>query len=90
MTELELAYEEACSRGSNQSYRIHLAVIGHSEAGKTSFIDRLLGKELQEQRQSTEGIHTHFIMPSFNKNDLDSKKWTERSFESSILEKDFH
>ena len=90
MTELRLSYEEACSRGYNQSYRIHLAVIGHSEAGKTSFIDRLLGKGFQEQRQSTEGIHTHFITSSFNKNDLDSKKWTEISFESSILEKDFH
>ena len=65
-------------------------MIGHSRAGKTSFIDRLLGKEFQEQNKSTEGIHTHFIISFFNNNDLGSQTWTERKFEASILEKDFH
>ena len=87
---LQQAYEEACSRGSKQNYRIHLAVIGHSEAGKTSFIDKLLGKEFQEHRQSTEGIHTRFVTSFFNKNGLGSKTWTEMMFEANILEKDFH
>ena len=89
-SELKLAYEEACSRGSKRNYRIHLAVIGHSEAGKTSFIDRLLGKEFQEQRESTEGIHTHFVKSSFNKKNLISHLWEETKFEASVLEKDFH
>ena len=65
-------------------------MIGHSEAGKTSFIERLLGKEFQEQRQSTEGIHTRFITSFFNKKDFGSKVWTEEVFEASTLEKDFY
>ena len=65
-------------------------MIGHSEAGKTSFIDRLLGKEFQEKRKSTEGIHTHFITSFFNKNYLHSKTWKEGTLEASALEKDFH
>ena len=65
-------------------------MIGHSEAGKTSFIDRLLEKEFQEKRNSTEGIDTHFITSFFNKNILHSKTWTERTFEASVPEKDFH
>ena len=88
--ELQLAYKEACSRGSKKNYRIHLAVMGHSEAGKTSFIDRLLGKEFKEQRKSTEGIHTHFAQSFFSKKDLVSSMWTETIFEASVLEKDLH
>ena len=90
MKELNFAYKEACLHGSKENYRIHLALIGHSEAGKTTFIDRLLGKEFQEQRKSTEGIHTHFITSFFNKNNLRSRAWTQRLLEASILEKDFH
>ena len=88
--EYQLAYQEACSRGSNPNYRIHLAVIGHSEAGKTSFIDRLLSKEFQQGRKSTEGIHTHFVESSFNKKDIIQNEWTETIFEASVLEKKFH
>ena len=65
-------------------------MIGHSEAGKTSFVDRLLGKEFQIQRESTEGIYTHFAESSFNKRDLVSNTWTKAIFEASVLEKDFH
>ena len=89
-TELQLAYEEACSKRIKTKLQVHLAVIGHSEAGKTSFIDRLLGKEFQEKRKSTEGIHTHFITSFSSKNALGSKTWTERLLEASILERDFH
>ena len=65
-------------------------MIGHSEAGKTSFINRLLGNEFKEQIESTEGIHTHFITSFFNKNNLGSKTWTERIFEEGVLEKNFY
>ena len=88
--ELQLAYKEACFHGSKNNYRIHLAVMGHSEAGKTSFIDRLLGKEFQPQRESTEGIQTHFVESFFSKKDVVSNMWTETIFEAGKLEKDFH
>ena len=64
--------------------------MGHSEAGKTSFIDRLLGKEFQPQRESTEGIQTHFVESFFSKKDVVSNMWTETIFGAGKLEKDFH
>ena len=70
-----------------------MAVFGHSEAGKTSFIERLLDKSFtlstRKPKQSTEGVETHLIKSKFNSKNKATKLWTEVERDSSELMKDF-
>ena len=74
-------------------YRAHVAVFGHSEAGKTSFIERLLDKgstlSTRKPKQSTEGVETHLIKSKFNSKNKTTTLWTEAKRDISELMKDF-
>ena len=67
-----------------------MAVFGHSEAGKTSFIERLLDKSYtRKPNQSTEGVETHLIKSKFDSKNKATKLWTEVKRDTSELMKDF-
>ena len=70
-----------------------MAVFGHSEAGKTSFIERLLDKSstlsTRKPKQSTEGVETHLIRSKFNSKNKTTTLWTEAKRDTSELMKDF-
>ncbi|KAL3854151.1 hypothetical protein ACJMK2_013429 [Sinanodonta woodiana] len=53
-------YKEALKNGTEQVYNIRVMVVGHYGVGKTTLVQRLLGKEVDiSERISTEGIDVH-------------------------------
>ncbi len=64
------AYRTALQSGQQPSYRARINVIGHSGAGKTTLIRRLLGKALSQDEDSTCGIETHRVEVNLNEDTI--------------------
>ena len=71
------------------NYRAHLAVVGHSKAGKTRFICNLLdNRKSQNQCQSWAGVRRYFVRSTFYGHF--SNIWIESQFDASLLEEIFN
>ena len=85
------AFQEACKKGTRPSYRARINIIGHSGAGKTSLTRRLLGKSFQKNEESTEGIETHRIEFSIDKEERATKRtWVEAQLRPEELVQTFN
>ncbi len=87
--EVTQAFLKACQHGTHPSYRARINIIGHSGAGKTSLIRRLLGQKFQKDEESTDGIETHRIEFDLNDSPLGSHKWTEAELSTKDLSQEF-
>ena len=86
---LSKAYKEACAKGSDPSYRAKVNLYGHERAGKTSFFNRLMGENIDDDEESTEGISTHLIKTTFSEDDLRSD-WSEVTFNTDEILDNFN
>ena len=83
------ALATACVKKSMQCFRARINIIGHSGAGKTTLTRRLLGeayRKIQEDLESTDGIHTHLIKIDPEKI---QQKWTEKQLDTRELFSEF-
>ncbi len=63
----QAAYDRACEEGSAETHRRRLMVLGGSKDGKTSLIDRLLGRGFNEQHIVTNAIETECKVEGFHR-----------------------
>ena len=82
---LDTAYQEACEKGTTTSFRAKLDIIGQTDVGKTSLSRRLLGQPFVEEKESTEGISTHFVKSHFNPKELNTEIWLESKNDSKDI-----
>ena len=75
--------------GTQEVFLARMNFVGHREAGKTSLATRLMGKEFQEDTQSTEGVAIHHIKSTISKSDLQGSAWEKKSLDPDELFKDF-
>ena len=75
--------------GTQEVFLARMNFVGHREAGKTSLATRLMGKEFEENIQSTEGVAIHHIKSTINKSDLKGAEWKEDRLDPDELFKDF-
>ncbi|KAL3888932.1 hypothetical protein ACJMK2_001292 [Sinanodonta woodiana] len=69
-------FKNALKDGKEKDYSIRVMVIGHYGVGKTTLIQRLLGKNVNiSERHSTEGIDIHLHCCDVS---LSSREWTLR------------
>ena len=75
--------------GTQEVFLARMNFVGHCEAGKTSLATRLMGKEFEEDTQSTEGVAIHHIKSTINKFDLKGAEWKKERLDPDELFKDF-
>ena len=75
--------------GTQEVFLARMNFVGHREAGKTSLATRLMGKEFEEDAQSTEGVAIHHIKSTINKFDLKGTEWKKERLDPDELFKDF-
>ena len=84
---LQDAYKEACARGYAPNHRAKILVLGPKDSGKTSFINRLLGKEFMGNLSSTKDIDIYSVKSRFNKRIVHTESWAEITIsQDDILE----
>ncbi|KAK3598936.1 hypothetical protein CHS0354_036252 [Potamilus streckersoni] len=67
-------YKEALNEGKEKVYNIRVMVVGQYGVGKTTLIQRLLGKHINiSERHSTDGIDVHVECSKFS---LPAGEWT--------------
>ena len=86
---LDKAFKAACMEGTQEVFLACMNFVGHREAGKTSLANRLMGKEFEEDTQSTEGVAIHRIKSTINKFDLKGAEWKEDRLDPDQLFKNF-
>ena len=87
---MEDAYKEACARGYARNHRAKILVLGPKDSGKTSFINRLLGKEFMENFSSTNGIHVRLVKSQFNKRIVHTESWAETTISQDDILENFY
>ena len=70
-------HKDPNSKGFVKIYRARINIIGHSRAGKTSLLRKLLGQPFQVDARRTEGIAIHVIKSDFCDKGKKTRKWSE-------------
>ena len=87
---LDIVFREIINEGFVKTFRARLNIIGHSRAGKTSLLRRLLGQPFKEDVRSTEGITIHTIKSDFYMDGKKTRKWNEMKSISDEIMKEFY
>ena len=87
--ELDEAYQAACKKETVPVFNARVNLVGLRGSGKTSFLNKLMGKAFKEDIQSTEGISIHHIKSKFKMNEKTTEEWIEKTLDKSSFLEDF-
>ena len=87
---LDIVHRKWYTEGFVKIYRARVNIMGHSRAGKTSLLRRLLGQPFEENIRSTEGIAIHVIKSEFYMKGKKTKRWSEKLSVLDEIRKDIY
>ena len=88
--ELDEAYKAACKKAVPVPvFNARVNLVGLRDSGKTSLLNRLMGKAFKKGVESTQGISILRIKSKFKQSEMIAEEWIEKPLEKSSFLEDF-